>query len=110
MFNIASPVAESISGVSFAFLSSAEIKRLSVKKIYQPETFDTLLNPTPNGLYDAALGAFMDARCATCKQNAAWGGSFGGCTGHAGHIELPMRVYHPFFLEQMMLVNGVDDK
>ena len=108
MFNIAAPVSESIDAVSFSFLSSAEIKRLSVKKIYNPNTFDTLLHPVPGGLYDAALGAFLDNRCATCKQNKNLGGGFGGCNGHAGHIELPMRVYHPFFLEQLMkLLKGL---
>ena len=104
MFNIASPVSESIDAVDFSFLSSAEIKRLSVKRIYNPNTFDTLLHPTPGGLYDAALGAFADNRCSTCKQNKNFGGGFGGCNGHAGHIELPMRVYHPFFLEQLMKI------
>ncbi|KIW03140.1 uncharacterized protein PV09_05782 [Verruconis gallopava] len=107
MFNIALPVSSAISGVDFSFLSTPEIKKLSVKRIYNPVTFDTLLHPTPGGLYDPALGAFLDNRCTTCKQNEFRGG-FGGCTGHAGHIELPMRVYHPFFLDQMMkLLRGM---
>lgn len=60
--NIADPIAEAIDGVEFGFLGSAEIKKLSVKRIYNPTTFDTLLHPTPGGLYDPALGAFLDNR------------------------------------------------
>jgi DNA-directed RNA polymerase I subunit RPA1 len=44
--------------VDFGFLSSAEIKSLSVKKIQNPATFDTLLHPVSEGLYDPALGAW----------------------------------------------------
>jgi DNA-directed RNA polymerase beta' subunit len=58
--NIATPVSDAISGVDFGFLSSTEIKALSVKRIDNATTFDTLLNPVPGGLYDAALGAFLD--------------------------------------------------
>ena len=58
--NISQPVASSIGSVDFGFLSSEEIKALSVKKIQNPTTFDTLLHPVPGGLYDAALGAWGD--------------------------------------------------
>jgi len=66
--NIAEPISEAIDGVEFGFLGSAEIKKLSVKRIYNPTTFDTLLHPTPGGLYDPALGAFLDNRWGlTCE-------------------------------------------
>jgi hypothetical protein len=58
--NISQPVSSAIGSVDFAFLSSAEIKALSVKSIQNPLTFDTLLNPVPGGLYDPALGAWGD--------------------------------------------------
>jgi len=58
--NISAPVLSAINGVSFGFLSSEEIKALSVKCIYSASTFDTLLHPVPGGLYDPALGAFLD--------------------------------------------------
>lgn len=57
--NTSEPVSSAISGVEFGILSSESIKKLSVKRITNPTTFDTLLHPTPSGLYDAALGAFM---------------------------------------------------
>ena len=59
--NISQPVSSSIAGVDFKFLSSSEIRSLSVKQIQNPTTFDTLLHPVPGGLYDTALGAFGDA-------------------------------------------------
>jgi DNA-directed RNA polymerase I subunit RPA1 len=58
--NISQPVTSSIRAVDFGFLSSDDIKALSVKKIQNPDTFDTLLHPTPGGLYDPALGAWGD--------------------------------------------------
>jgi DNA-directed RNA polymerase I subunit RPA1 len=58
--NISQPVPSAIGSVDFGFLSPAEIKRLSVKRIQNPTTFDTLLHPVPGGLYDPALGAWGD--------------------------------------------------
>jgi DNA-directed RNA polymerase I subunit RPA1 len=55
--NISQPVPSAIGSVDFQFLTSAEIKALSVKRIQNPLTFDTLLHPVPGGLYDPALGA-----------------------------------------------------
>ncbi|KAG9926455.1 hypothetical protein KCV05_g6613, partial [Aureobasidium melanogenum] len=83
--NISQPVSSQIGGVEFAFLPSDEIRALSVKRITNPTTFDTLLNPVPGGLYDAALGNFGDNSCTTCNLKF-------GCPGHCGHIELPVHV------------------
>lgn len=58
--NISQPVASYIGSVDFGFLSSVEIKTISVKKIQHSKTFDDLLHPIPGGLYDAALGAWSD--------------------------------------------------
>ncbi|KAK5277124.1 hypothetical protein LTR16_010210, partial [Cryomyces antarcticus] len=58
--NVSQPVYSTIGGVEFGFLSAEEIKALSVKRITNPTTFDSLLHPTPGGLYDAALGTFAD--------------------------------------------------
>ncbi|KAI9784669.1 MAG: hypothetical protein M1816_000785 [Peltula sp. TS41687] len=90
------PVASSIGSVDFGFLSPQEIKALSVKKIQWPTTFDSLLHSTPGGLYDPALGAKGDILCGTCHLN-----SF-NCPGHPGHIDLPVPVYHPLFIDQVL--------
>jgi len=58
--NISHPVASYIGSVDFGFLSSEDIHGLSVKRVLNPTTFDTLLHPIPGGLYDAALGAWGD--------------------------------------------------
>ncbi|TFA97904.1 DNA-directed RNA polymerase I subunit [Trichoderma ghanense] len=92
--NIAQPVASEVESVEFTFLSAKEIQAISVKRIENESTFDNLLNPVPGGLYDPALGSWGDAPCATCNLNQ------NNCPGHPGHIQLPVPVYHPVFLDQ----------
>ena len=59
--NIAQPVFSEVESVEFTFLSSEEIKNISVKRIENDSTFDNLLNPVPGGLYDPALGSWGDS-------------------------------------------------
>ncbi|KAK4180006.1 putative DNA-directed RNA polymerase I subunit RPA1 [Triangularia setosa] len=92
--NISQPVSSTLDSVDFQFLTSDEIRAISVKRIENPVTFDTLLNPVPGGLYDPALGSWGDAPCRTCGLNQAQ------CPGHPGHIELPVPCYHPVFMDQ----------
>ncbi|KAH7134853.1 hypothetical protein B0J13DRAFT_480560 [Dactylonectria estremocensis] len=92
--NIALPIASNVESVEFEFLSPKEIRAISVKRIENDSTFDNLLNPVPGGLYDPALGSWGDAPCATCNLNQAT------CPGHTGHIQLPVPVYHPIFMDQ----------
>lgn len=93
--NIASPVASEVESVEFTFLSPKEIKAISVKRIENESTFDNLLNPVPGGLYDPALGSWGDSPCTTCNLNQAT------CPGHPGHIQLPVPVYHPVFMDMI---------
>ncbi|KAK7183362.1 RNA polymerase Rpb1 [Paraphaeosphaeria sporulosa] len=93
------PVASAISGVEFQFFSAQDVRTVSVKRISNPTTFDSLLHPVPGGLHDAALGAFLDNICATCGLT-----TMNGCPGHCGHIELPVPVYHISFLDQLLRV------
>lgn len=60
IMNISQPVPSAISSVDFGFLTDEDIKQLSVKRIQNPTTFDTLLHPIPGGLYDPALGSWGD--------------------------------------------------
>ncbi|KAM0248691.1 hypothetical protein ACHAQJ_009332 [Trichoderma viride] len=92
--NISQPVASEVESVEFTFLSAKEIQAISVKRIENESTFDNLLNPVPGGLYDPALGSWGDSPCATCNLNQS------SCPGHPGHIQLPVPVYHPVFLDQ----------
>lgn len=59
--NISQPIPSAIDSVDFDFLTPTEIKAISVKRIENPTTFDSLLNPIPGGLYDPALGAWGDS-------------------------------------------------
>lgn len=58
--NTHQPVSSAIQGVEFGFLSTRDVRSLSVKRITNPTTFDSLLHPVSGGLHDAALGAFLD--------------------------------------------------
>lgn len=60
--NISQPIASHIGSVEFGLLSSEEILALSVKRVVNSTTFDSLLHPVPGGLYDPALGALEDDR------------------------------------------------
>lgn len=59
--NISQPVASSLESVEFTFLTPQEIRSISVRRIENDSTFDTLMNPVPGGLYDPALGSWGDA-------------------------------------------------
>ncbi len=48
---------KNVSGIGFGFYTGEEIKRLSVKRITVPFSYDALDNPIPNGFYDPKLGA-----------------------------------------------------
>ncbi|KAF9701503.1 hypothetical protein EKO04_001089 [Ascochyta lentis] len=95
--NTAQPTSSAIEGVEFGFLSAPDVRALSVKRITNPTTFDSLLHPVAGGLHDAALGAFLDNPCATCGLTTML-----GCPGHCGHIELPVPVYHLTFMDQLL--------
>ncbi|KAK4545068.1 hypothetical protein LTR36_003619 [Oleoguttula mirabilis] len=94
--NTSQPVSSQIGAVSFGFLSSTDIRALSAKRITNPTTFDTLLNPVPGGLYSAELGQFGDNACTTCGLKNPQ------CPGHCGHIEMPVPCYHPTFMDQVL--------
>ncbi|KAL4914939.1 hypothetical protein BDW62DRAFT_135421 [Aspergillus aurantiobrunneus] len=95
MATFARPVASAIAGINFDVYSDEDIKAISVKRIHNTPTLDSFNNPVPGGLYDPALGAWGDHVCTTCRLNS-W-----SCTGHPGHIELPVHVYNVTLLDQL---------
>ncbi|CAE6465127.1 unnamed protein product, partial [Rhizoctonia solani] len=101
--DIGHPIASHVKSVSFSFLNSQDIRRISVKQIVNPVLLDDLNRPNIGGLYDPALGPSERGDvCGTCRLN-----SF-SCPGHFGHIELPSPVYHPLFMTNMLnLMRGV---
>ncbi|CAM9118714.1 unnamed protein product [Sphacelaria rigidula] len=83
-------IRHAVQEIGFGFFTDEDIRRLSVKRITSPVTFDTLNNPLPGGLYDPALGPVdRHMMCETCGQDQK------NCPGHIGHIELAVSVYHP---------------
>ena len=56
--NIANAIPSSVKSISFSFLTSEDIRRISVKQIVNPILFDDLNRPNVGGLYDPSLGAF----------------------------------------------------
>ncbi|KAE8153905.1 beta and beta-prime subunits of DNA dependent RNA-polymerase [Aspergillus avenaceus] len=95
MANFARPVASSIGGIDFSVYNDEDVKGISVKRIHNTPTLDSFNNPVPGGLYDPAMGAWGDHVCTTCRMNS-W-----SCTGHAGHIELPVHVYNVTHFDQV---------
>uniref|UniRef100_A0A452TPE3 DNA-directed RNA polymerase subunit n=1 Tax=Ursus maritimus TaxID=29073 RepID=A0A452TPE3_URSMA len=88
-----------LQGISFGMYSADELKKLSVKSITNPRYLDSLGNPSVNGLYDLALGpADSKEVCSTCVQD------FSNCSGHLGHIELPLTVYNPLLFDKLYLL------
>lgn len=99
MFGSGSVPFHYLQGIKLSLYSPEEMKKLSVKKITNPETFDALLNPSLGGLYDPALGPTdKDDLCGTCSQNYIF------CPGHFGHLELPLPVYHPMFFKVLQQI------
>jgi DNA-directed RNA polymerase I subunit RPA1 len=56
--DIAHPISSTVSSVSFSFLSTDDIRRISVKQITNPVLLDDLNQPNLGGLYDPALGPY----------------------------------------------------
>ncbi|KAI0700751.1 hypothetical protein BC835DRAFT_1326250 [Cytidiella melzeri] len=94
--NISHSIPATVASISFSFLSSEDVRRISVKQIVNPVLLDDLNRPNIGGLYDPALGpSDRQDICATCRL------SYFACPGHFGHIELPAPVFHPLFMSKM---------
>lgn len=83
--------------VQFLMFSDEDVKKLSVAKITNVQSFDAIGNPTKGGLYDSALGPLRDRNemCGTCNNVLLH------CPGHFGHIELPLVVLNPLFIKNV---------
>lgn len=54
--NIAHSIPATVNSISFSFLSTEDVRRISVKQILNPVLLDDLNRPNAGGLYDPALG------------------------------------------------------
>ena len=87
----------SIENLGFRIYTDEEIKKMSVMKITNPETFNSLGHISSNGLYDLHLGPIgsNDDLCATCRLRSTQ------CSGHCGHMDLPLPVYNPVLYDAL---------
>ncbi|CAK5262993.1 unnamed protein product [Mycena citricolor] len=94
--NIAHSLSSTVKGISFSFLTSEDVRRISVKQIVNVNLLDDMNRPSVGGLYDPALGPTEKQDiCSTCRL------TFFTCPGHFGHIDLPAPVFHPLFMGNM---------
>jgi DNA-directed RNA polymerase beta' subunit len=54
--DISTSLPSSATSLSFSFLTTEDLQRISVKQIVNPVLLDNLNRPTVGGLYDPALG------------------------------------------------------
>jgi len=54
--DIAHSISTEVSSLSFSFLSTADVRAMSVQKCDNPVLLDNLNLPTKGGLYDPKLG------------------------------------------------------
>ncbi|KXN89562.1 DNA-directed RNA polymerase I subunit rpa1 [Leucoagaricus sp. SymC.cos] len=94
--NIAHSLPSTVASIGFSFLTTQDVRRISVKQIVNPVLLDDLNRPNIGGLYDPALGpSDRSDICTTCRL------TYFTCPGHYGHIELPAPVFHPLFMGNM---------
>lgn len=93
--NVSQGTTARITSVSFSFFSTAQQTQLSAASISNPDIFDALGHPVPDGLCDARLGATRDIDCATCSLGILH------CPGHFGHIALALPVFNPIVFAKL---------
>lgn len=54
--DVGHPIVSHVKSISFSFLSSQDVRRISVKQVVNPVLLDDLNRPNIGGLYDPALG------------------------------------------------------
>ncbi|GAA96623.1 uncharacterized protein L969DRAFT_75435 [Mixia osmundae IAM 14324] len=110
------PVSAQAGSISFGFLSSADVRQISVLEVSSAATFGATDEPIAGGLYDPLLGpsdgsarqrpgarsSRSSTLCASCQLGEM------ACPGHFGHIELPATVFNPLFISNaVQLLRGM---
>lgn len=88
------------SQVRFMYFSAEEIKRTSVVKIDELETFNPLGAPIAGGLHSLEMGPTWDFNspkiCVTCGLHCK------DCPGHLGHMEFHTPLFNPFMMNPLL--------
>ena len=90
----------------FSFYTDQEVRDRSVVEITCPTAFDPNQTPLPGGLYDPRMGPIhgttaasaMHGSCVTCALPPIT------CSGHFGHVELAVPVYHPLLIPELVSI------
>ncbi|GIX62910.1 DNA-directed RNA polymerase [Babesia caballi] len=87
-------VSTEVTGLSFEFLPTETIRRLSVAEIDNAARHGTECAER-SCIHDSALGPSDICNiCSTCNEMAT-------CDGHLGHINFPLPLYHPLLLPRL---------
>lgn len=88
------PLVTHIDRAWFSIWSKIDIKKISVKEVTEPKSFEKAGAKHQDGLYSSDLGAIRRFEvCTTCGLTDI------SCPGHYGHIELSVPVYHPMMVQ-----------
>lgn len=69
--NISQSIPSTVQSVSFSFLTTEDIRRISVKQIVNPTLLDDLNRPNLGGLYDPTLGpSDRNDLCVVCTSQS----------------------------------------
>uniref|UniRef100_A0A2P2I841 DNA-directed RNA polymerase subunit n=1 Tax=Hirondellea gigas TaxID=1518452 RepID=A0A2P2I841_9CRUS len=94
-----------VNELGFRIYSESDIDKISVMQVTTEEAINSLGHCNRGGVYDLRMGPMAkvtDEDCETCMQRSS------DCMGHCGHIDLPLPVFNPFFVEQVCkLLNNV---
>lgn len=82
--------------IDFDHISNAEIEKMSVKEILNPDTYENN-EPKESGLLDPSLGTTnVETICSYCNSNSI------DCEGHWGHINLGRHQFHYGFVNHVI--------
>lgn len=85
-----------IEHITFGLLSDDEIRAYSVVDVNSTTVYNRG-RPASNGVNDLRMGTTdRTLSCSTCGNNVE------DCTGHHGHIEMPLPVYHGLYFDMIL--------
>ena len=92
------PACERIKSIKMTVLTETDIYRLSTCEVRNTTLYEKSL-PRAGGINDMRMGPADDKlRCGTCQNGIL------KCTGHVGHIELAVPVYHVAYIPYLVKI------
>ena len=89
----------------YRYYTNNEVRERSVVEITSPVAFDPVTTtPLSGGLYDPKMGPIPGGGSQSQQSCVTCGRLVHDCTGHCGHIELVVPIYHPILLSDLLIV------